>query len=145
MLYAGFTHGSIGISVPSIEKQSLRYSDVKSNENFEVAFDIWDSRRLSEVPDNRKYTVTITRGTNKLEPLVKEVFYKPGRYTVRLPISPPDSGTFVLGMTTEHGLYFEDTIWVSFSTRFFIWIKFLILIPVALFCIPLLLMRSPKH
>ena len=53
---------------------------------------------------------------NKANPVYRASYLEPGRYTVQLPISAPDSGLLVVGMTTEHGLYFEDTVWVSICT-----------------------------
>lgn len=52
----------------------------------------------------------------------------------------------VIGLTNEHGQYFEDTVPIELGTRFYVWIKYLLLLPAALMYIPLLLMRTkPKR
>ena len=33
-----------------------------------------------------------------------------GRYTIELPLHPPESFLLVIGMTNEHGQYYEDTV-----------------------------------
>lgn len=114
--------------------------------NLSVTFDIWDTRSTSherkEGELEHAYSVTFTSGTNKLAPLAKAEFSKPGRYTVQVPISPPVSMTLVVSMLTEHGLYFEDALPVAVGTRFYVWIKYLVLTPIFLLCMPLLFMRS---
>ena len=140
-----FTHGQAGLSVPLREKKLLRYMDVKSGETIQITFDIWDTR--SHVGDNsapEKYSVVFTRGTNRMDPILKKEFTRPGRYTVDLPVQPPESMHLVIGMLNEHGQYFEDSVNVSVSTRFYIWMKYLILFPLFLLTIPLLMMRAPK-
>jgi hypothetical protein len=60
----------------------------------------------------------------------------PGRYSVELLVSPPESTHLVIGMVNEHGLYFEDSVHMSVSTQFYIWMKYLVFIP------PFLLTRN---
>ena len=108
-----------------------------------VTFDIWDARRKKV--EGRSYVVTVSKGTNRAEPLAKSTYTTPGRYTIEVPVSPPDTMTLVIGMTNEHGQYFEDAVYVSLSTRFYVWLKYLITAPVIGLCIPLLLMRSPLY
>jgi len=136
----GFTHGQIGISVPEIEKRNLKYAEIKGGDNITVIFDIWDIR--TAVKDERRYDIVLTSGTNRLNPLVKNSYEKPGRYRIDIPVSPPVSMILVLSMTTEHGLYFEDTMPLAISTKFYVWIKYLVVTPIVLLCIPLLFMRS---
>jgi hypothetical protein len=51
----------------------------------------------------------------------------------------------VIGLTNEHGQYFEETVHIAMSTRFYVWIKYMVLIPLCLLYIPLLMMRKkPK-
>jgi hypothetical protein len=137
----GFTHGQLGISVPELEKRSLQFADVKGGQSLPVTFDIWDTR----VGDGRSYTVSFTAGTNRLTPLYSQKFEEPGRYTVLIPVTPPISMTLMLSMVTEHGQYFEDVIPVSISTRFYVWIKYLLFTPVAILCLPLLFMRRENR
>ena len=59
---------------------------------------------------------------NKVDPIYKDTYQEPGRYTVQLPITPPDSGLLVISMTTEHGLYFEDTVWVRLILYIYMYI-----------------------
>jgi hypothetical protein len=160
----GFTHGVSGISVPSAEKEKLRYSDtfrtVKKDSNFgstiqvneegnwlPVTFDIWDARgslydpKTSSTP-RRHYDVVFTMGTNRQEPLLRQRFSSPGRYTVLVPVEPPDSFLLVLGMTNEHGQYFEDAVYISLCRGFYVWIKYLISAPIMLMVGALFLMRG---
>jgi hypothetical protein len=160
----GFTHGVSGISVPSTEKEKLRYSDtfrtVKKDSNFgttiqvneegnwlPVTFDIWDARgtlydpKTSTAP-SRFYDVVFTMGTNRQVPLLRQRFTSPGRYTVLVPVEPPDSFLLVLGMTNEHAQYFEDAVYISLSRGFYVWIKYLISAPIMLLVGALFLMRG---
>ena len=102
--------------------------------------DIWDLNHK----DNEKqlYTVIVSRGTNTAEVLLTQDFTKPGRYVLQIPVVPPEAMNLVVGMINEHGQYFEDIVFVSVSTRFYVWIKYLIVAPVILFVTPLLLMRG---
>ena len=86
----------------------------------------------------------IFRGTNKYTPLKSETFYSPGRYTVYLDLDQPDAFSLVVSMINEHGQYFEDIVSVSISTRFYVWLKYMVLAPVLLLSIPLLTMSSVK-
>lgn len=107
-----------------------------------VTFDIWDTRRVSpETANGRKYKVVFTRGTNKVDPLASFEYSMPGRYTIELPLHPPEAFLLVIGMTNEHGQYFEDTVPVSLSTRFYVWVKFMVLVPALLLYVPLLMMK----
>jgi hypothetical protein len=142
----GFTHGQIGVSIPALEKKRLRYSDVKGGSILEITFDIWDVRK-SVASDEEKttYTIVFTKGTNRMEPIFKQDFDRAGRYSVSIPVAPPGEDSLVLGMYTDHGLYFEDHVDVAISTRFYVWMKYLMLCPLALLSVPLLLMRSKKE
>jgi hypothetical protein len=139
------THGSLGISVPSLERNNLRYSDIKASNTHQViiSFDIWDTRPVVN-EGTRKYHVVITKGSNKRTAIGQGEYSKPGRYSLHIDVSPPEAMTLVIGMTTEHGLYYEDTVWISVGTRFYVWMKYLPLLPTILLCIPLLLMRKHK-
>ena len=136
----GFTHGQVGVSVPEIEKRNLKYAEIKGGQNVSVIFDIWDIRRT--VNDERRYDVVLTSGTNRLNPLATKSFTKPGRYSIDIPVSPPLAMTLVISMTTEHGLYYEDTMPLAISTKFWIWIKYLVVTPIVLLCIPLLFFKK---
>ena len=162
----GFTHGQQGISIPGmcskrriisylsefgfcpfleLEKRILKFTSVKGGSRLPLTFDIWDARRLSsDASSPRKYTVKITRGLHKAAPLVSESFDRPGRYTIFVPVSPPESMVLIIGMTNEHGQYFEDSASVSISTRFYIWIKYLLVAPFLLLTIPILLSSKLK-
>jgi hypothetical protein len=45
-------------------------------------------------------------------------------------------------MTNEHGQYFEDTVYVSMSTRFYVWLKYMLWVPAVLLYVPLLMLRK---
>lgn len=123
----------------------MKFTSVKGRSRLPLTFDIWDARRLSsDASSPRKYTVKITRGLHKATPLVSESFDRPGRYTIFVPVSPPESMVLIIGMTNEHGQYFEDSASVSISTRFYIWIKYLLIAPFLLLTIPILLSSKLK-
>ena len=44
---------------------------------------------------------------------MKQDFDTPGRYTLEIPVVPPEAMNLVVGMRNEHGQYFEDTVYVS--------------------------------
>jgi hypothetical protein len=136
----GFTHGVAGISVPEVARGALRHADIRGTRNLTVSFDIWDSRGPSR-QDSRSYRVVVTRGTNKRSPLASATYDRPGRYSLQVPMSPPESVSLVLGMTNEHGQYYEDVVAVSVNTRFYVWFKYMVAGPLILLSIPLLLVR----
>lgn len=143
----GFSHEITGIYITDMEKRRLKSLDIKSNQNLVVIFYIYDDR-VSSDPSHRlfdnsfSYTVSVTRGTNRLEPLVTEQYRNPGKYSIQIPMTAPDKANLVISMTTEHGQYFYDTITVAVSTRFYVWLKYMVVSPVVIFCMPLLLKYS---
>jgi hypothetical protein len=134
----GFTHGAIGISIPFAEGNSLKNANMKGEKSILLTFDIWDNR--VHVKD-RSFKVFFSRGTNRAEPILEMVYDSPGRYTVNLPVSPPDSMTLVIGMINEHGQYYEDTAHVAVGTKFYVWLKYLILGPLLIIALPFFLTR----
>ena len=86
-------------------------------------------------------SVCMCRGTNKLDHIISRDYFLPGRYTIELPLHPPESFLLVIGMINDHGQYFEDTVYVSMSTRFYVWLKYMLFVPAALLYVPLLMMR----
>jgi len=161
----GFTHGDRGIFLHTTEREKLKHMEIKGSQNLTISFDIWDSRihplhnthpqqttkGFNLNNDNRDivdefkpfYTVTLTRGLNRLNPLTTQIFTAPGRHTIYVPITPPEDSIFVLSMITEHGMYYEDSFNVRISSKFYIWIKYMVVSPMLVFCLPLL-MRSFK-
>jgi hypothetical protein len=51
-----------------------------------------------------------------MSPLLKQEYSQPGRYSVELPLLPPDSFLLVIGMTDEHGQYFEVHLRVAITS-----------------------------
>jgi hypothetical protein len=96
-------------------------------------------------PSPNRYTVAISRGTNRQEFLLRQEYSRPGRYTIQLPLSPPEKTLLVVGMTTDHAEYFEETLVVEVSTKFYIWLKYLVLIPLALLVAPLLFTKPQQR
>jgi hypothetical protein len=150
------THGVMGVAVPFAEKQKLRQYDIKGRSTLNVVFEIWDKNYVERPVANAealaepaeegdgRYTVSITRGANKLQSVWKQSFSKPGRYVASIPVSPPELTLLVVSMRSAHGEYFEDTVHVALSTRFYIWIKYLICAPIALLSFTLV-GRFRKH
>ena len=139
----GFTHGQTGISIPEVEKRALKFAEIRGGSFIPVTFDIWDTRKVvADSHPPRSYVVTVSKGLNKLSPLVTKTLEAPGRYTILVPLSPPESMVLVVGMKNEYGQYFEDVAPVSVSTRFYVWIKYLLVAPVVLVSVPLLVSSS---
>lgn len=125
------------------EKKLLRQTDVKGGRKLALTFDIWDTRPIVE-SEKRKYSVIVTHGTNKIHPIHSVEYTQPGRYTIELDLSPPEKLMLIIGMNTDHQQYYEDSIEIELSTRFYIWIKYLIVIPMIILIVPLLFMRPQK-
>lgn len=140
------THGQMGVAIPFEEKQRMELLDVKGNKNLSIVFDLWDTRYDRAAANSSsavgefvvEYTVSITRGTNRLQPLWSRKFSKPGRYVAFVPVSPPEIALLVLSMSSDHGEYFEDTVHVSLSTRFYLWIKYLVVTPLLVLCVTII-------
>jgi len=141
------THGQMGIAIPFEEKQRMELLDVKGNKNLSIVFDLWDARHRATASGlaaagggefDVEYTVSITRGTNRLQPLWSRTFTKPGRYVAFVPVSPPEIALLVLSMSSDRGEYFEDTVHVALSTRFYMWIKYLTVTPLVVLCATLI-------
>jgi hypothetical protein len=92
----------------------------------------------------RRYTITVSRGTNRQAHIFREVYSRAGRYTIQLPLSPPEKSLLVVGMTTDRGEYHEETLMVEVSTKFYIWLKYLVLIPLVVLVAPLLFMKPQQ-
>lgn len=130
------THGQMGVSVPYEEKQKLALLDIKGSKNVNIVFEIWDSK-FKGPEHGAVYAVSITKGTNRLNPVWSHTFDKPGKYVAVVPVTPPELALFVVSMQSEHGEYFEDAVHVALSTRFYIWLKYLIVTPLVLICFTL--------
>jgi hypothetical protein len=135
-----------GISIPASEKAKLKQMDIKSGQELTVSFDIWD---IKNNPNHKKeneevkYTVTITRGTNRLEPLFSDQFSTSGRHSVVIPnLHPPEDTLLVFSMVSNRGLYYEDTVHIKISSRFYVWIKYMVISPFIIFCLPIILRFS---
>jgi hypothetical protein len=151
--YNSVTYGVQGVVIPVTEKERLRQCDIKGRDVLELSFEIWDKRfdakkakaEAAGLPDTGiEYSISITRGTNRLSPVWQLKVDTPGRYTAKIPVSPPDLALLVVSMKTSHGEYFEDSVHVAVSTRFYIWIKYLIVAPMALLSFTII-SRFRKH
>lgn len=144
--YNGFTHGMLGISIPALEKRRLAGAEKVhaslTTGHLAITFDIWDGRKRNS---GQKYVVVVSRGTNRKDPIARQEYTSPGRYTIHLPLSPPERTSLVVSMMNEHGQYYEDTVTISFGTRFYVWLKYFVTVPVILLCTPLLLLRSEQR
>jgi hypothetical protein len=151
-----FLIDSRGIFLHPAQREKLKYMEIKGGQNLSITFEIWDSsvglpgleprskksfHIVTDIVDEFKpfYTVTLTRGLNRLTPLFSMIFDSPGKHTISVPIDAPEDATFVLSMITEHGLYYEDSFNVQISSKFYVWIKYMVLSPVIVFCTPLIL------
>lgn len=59
-------------------------------------------------------------------------------------MSPPEKVMLIVGMYTDHQQYYEDSIEIELSTRFYIWVKYLVVIPLVILLVPLLFMKPQK-
>lgn len=145
-----------GIYLLPEEREQLKHMEIKGGQNLTISFEIWDSNidittaevrskkdsfTISDIVSEFKpyYTVTLTHGLTRQKPLVSEIYNRPGKHVISVPIRPPIDSTFVLSMVTEHGLYYEDAFNVQLSSKFYIWIKYMVVSPIVIFCTPLLL------
>ena len=131
----------------------------RSSHYVEMLIDIWDTRVKTSPPlipmpasatehvntKKFKYTITVTRGTNKLSYIYQKIYTSPGRYTLTIPMRNPDNTLLVIRLVDEHGIYHEDSVYVNMNTRFYIWIKYMLVLPVLLLCVPLLLMKHSNN
>jgi hypothetical protein len=140
----GFTHGQMGISVSDFERDRLKQLELKGLEKLLIEFTIFDSRpqlvtdEASSLVGKKKYSVSITRGLNRLNPLYRAEFDAPGTYMAEVFLPPPQTVQLLLTMTNDHGQHFEDVVVVSLSTRFYVWLKYLVISPIVVFSVPLL-------
>lgn len=158
-----FSTGDLIVSIPEQERQRLQKLESRGNPMITVDFDIMDLRcssvgsggvMHSSVLKNkrdctngeRSYTVTMTRGKSNTiqEPLWTNVYNAPGHYQAKFPLQGPDTLTLLIAVTTEHGLYSEDSVSMAISTHFYVWLKYFILLPVIAFCL-LSLGRLPTN
>jgi hypothetical protein len=148
----GFSHGHLGVLVTAEEKDRLRQFDTKGGRNISISFEILDSsydkaKKSGDIALREQaftYSVSITKGTNRLQPIWKGIFDKPGKYTVFVPVSPPERTLLVISLVSEHGQYTEDTMLIAVSTRFYVWIKYLLIGPLTILCATLLA-RYKRH
>lgn len=108
---------------------------------FPVTFKIFDKRDL---PNNykRRYTVCIGIGTSQQKLRFTKEYNSTGVFTERITL--PEGGkysTIVVSLTTEHGLYFEETFTVGYNVNFGKGIEWLLALPMVLAAIPLILYR----
>lgn len=150
-----FSTGDLIISIPESERQRLRHLESRGKDFITVDFDIFDIRcstaggniagsgkkQLHPLhpdcgrEDARSYNVVITRGkSNARAPLWSQTYHTPGHYQAKLPLQGPDTVTLLLSVTTEHGLYSEDSVSVALSTHFYVWLKYFVMMPVVAFC-----------
>lgn len=139
----GFTHADKGIIISSAEKTRLKQLDIHGGHKLELNFEIFDARYpisfvVNERDKNTKYSIKVTKGTNRLDPIFKQEFTRPGSYHIDIPVNPPETTLYVVSMTDEHGLYYEDTVYVSLSTKFYVWLKYMVITPIVILCTPLL-------
>lgn len=145
-----FSTGDLIISIPEAERQRLQRLESRGDPLIRVNFDLVDLRcsklgshgvwhrdiNSRDCAGERKYTVTITRGkSNSVRaPLWTGTFQQPGHYQAVIPLQGPDVLTLLIAVTTEHGLYSEDSVSIAISTRFYVWLKYFVLLPVVVFC-----------
>lgn len=142
----GFSQGDAGISIPQWEREKLKALQTKINRTLTIVIDLWDANyketTSEETQAQAQYTVTVTRGSSLSEPLHTEKFDRPGRYTLSMEVQPPMNELLLLRMENAHFQHYDDSVHVSISSRFYIWIKYMVVAPVAIFCVPLMLRYS---
>eukprot|EP01038_Epipyxis_sp_PR26KG_P005673 gene5673-7830_t len=134
-----FTSSNDGIFIPQDVREKLVSYEYKTKHKISLRFVIIDSKYDNNTINNQEYTVSVTRGTNRLEPIVQQVYTAPGEYVITFRMNAPESSLFILSMTNKYGQYYEDFVHISNSVRFYIWLKYMIISPMVVLCIPLLL------
>ena len=135
-----FTAGDLSISVAYGEKERLKEFDLKSGQNLSLAFDLAHYRggvgSASDSASVPSCAVIISRGANPQD-IVWEESLSPceGRHLASFPIASPEQAVFVLTARTDEGLVAEETVAVTVGTRFYVWIKYFVIAPVAVFSV----------
>lgn len=141
----GFTHGQLGVSVAASEKRRLKYLQITGGKVVTISIDVWDTRPVAAA-EQRKYTVTVRAGSSQegSATLASYTFDRAGRFLLQLQLPAPAEGVFLVGMTTEHGQYFEDSVYIAVSTRFHTWFKYMVGLPLLCLVAPLLLVGKRR-
>jgi hypothetical protein len=78
------------------------------------------------------------KGTNRAEPLFKQTYETAGKKKVFIRVFPLEKSLLVFTMINEHGQSFEDFVYISNNTKFYIWLKYMVISPVIVLCLPLI-------
>jgi hypothetical protein len=128
-----FTFGDISISVNTEDKNRFKRYEYSNGKNISVSFHISDRRCLQKPCALDEYKIKILKGINSKETVFKENFQEPGEYEVFLPVNAPEKVIFHFILETKHGKYSEDFVSVTISTKFYVWLKYIVILPVLLF------------
>ena len=128
----GFTHGrEQGIYV---DEHSARFREIIGRD-IPITFEIVDKSRgrarsaKKEGEPARKYTVTISEGSNSVDHLYRHEYTEPGTYTVNIELDSPQLVTLVVHMVNEHGQAFASTFAVSYNRHFYKTLKWMAALP----------------
>ncbi len=128
-----FVFGDISVAVAARDKRHLQRLDLNHGQNLSIDFSIVD-RRCAQKPCSRdEYRVQVTRGSDRQSILWEGTFTEPGDYKAVLRLNGPESAVYAFTMETKSGKYTEDFVEVDVSTRFYVWLKYLIVGPLVLF------------
>lgn len=121
------------VRFPIEEKTKLQQFQHKNGQNLTLYFEIQDPSCSLQKCQGQEYKVKITSHLDRRNSLWEQSFTKPGRYFASFAISSPFHSTLFIQMTDSHGQISEDSVLASVSTKFYGWLKYIILLPVALF------------
>jgi hypothetical protein len=139
-----FTYGDMMIVVNNEEKQRLKRLEYNSGENLVIPFVIKDrsvpassfmnskdgkeTREAGEAQD--VYKVYVIKGSNRKEIAWQGEFTKPGTYHADIILKGPEKVVYGFILESRFGKYSEDFVSITVSTRFYVWLKYLVIYPI---------------
>lgn len=87
----------------------------------------------------RKYTVTVSEGSNAVSPLAQVEYSSPGTYTIEVELDGPRLANLVVLVVNEHGQACQTSLTVSYNRHYYRYLKWVATLPLFLVGIPLLL------
>jgi hypothetical protein len=94
--------------------------------------------------NQREYSVSISLGSNAVQPLYKSKFNSPGIYSVDIELPSPMVAVIHLLVINEHGQSSSAAFTVAYNMNAFNFMKYIVLIPLLLASIPLILVPEKR-
>lgn len=129
-----FTFGDISISISNEDKLKLKKFEYANGQELSIRFTITDRRCLQKPCTLDEYHISIMKNSNHPEDIIWKADYtEPGDYQATIPLDGPEKSIYYFILSSKHGKYAEDFVTVTISTRFYVWLKYLLFFPMFLF------------